>query len=109
MVINAQAQVKDSIQTNLDTTKIKKDNFMDLQAEMVTGLFGTELDGKSNGKTLNFLQLLEKTDLPPEQKIELRNWYYLQAKDLSQKQKDSLGNAIAQKIKAAQSESKQRP
>ena len=43
-------------------------------------------------------------DLPENQKQEYRNLYYLQAKDLTQKQKDSLGNAIGKKIKEAKQE-----
>ena len=39
--------------------------------------------------------------MPTEQKAEYKNWYYLQSKDLTEKQKDSLGKAIEKKIMEA--------
>ncbi|MBG6128792.1 hypothetical protein IWQ47_000516 [Aquimarina sp. EL_43] len=69
-----------------------------MQTNLLSGVFGENLDGKSNGKTINFLELLEKMDIPAEQKLEYKNMYYLQAKELTQKQKDSLGSAIEKKI-----------
>lgn len=100
----AQAQKKDSTKT--DTTKVKteekKDNFMDLAAGTLGDIFGENLDGKSKGKKLTFLEFLEKVDLPKDQKAEYKNWYYLHVKDLTEKQKDSLGSALEKKIKEAQ-------
>ncbi|WP_179008448.1 hypothetical protein [Winogradskyella forsetii] len=86
---------KDSLQE--DSTKIEKDNFLDMGAGSLTNLFGENLDGKPNGKKLSFLELIAKMDLTEEQKVEYKNLYYLQAKDLSEKQKDSLGKAIEKK------------
>jgi hypothetical protein len=91
---------KDTIVT--DTTKVKKNNLLDMQSEFLTSTFGENLDGKSNGKKISFLELLDQMDMPAEQKAEYRNWFYLQAKDLTEKQKDSLGKAIEIKIKEAQ-------
>jgi len=95
-----QSQAKDNKKTdsNKVNKEVNKDNFMDLGAETLTSIFGENLDGKPSGKKLSFLQLLEKMDLPKEQKEEYKNWYYLQTKDLTQKQKDSLGNALEKKI-----------
>ncbi|XLS27819.1 hypothetical protein ACJD0Z_11495 [Flavobacteriaceae bacterium M23B6Z8] len=91
-----------------DTTKVKKttqkkeaDNFMDLQSNVMTDILGSDLSGKPDGKKLNFIELLEKMELPPEQKEEWRNWYYLQSKEMTQKQKDSLGVALGKKLKEA--------
>ncbi len=64
-------------------------------------IFGENLDGKSKNKKLSFLELLEKMDMPANQKAEYKNWYFLQAKDLTEKQKDSLGKAIEKKIMEA--------
>ncbi|WP_106792554.1 hypothetical protein [Aquimarina sp. Aq78] len=88
---------------SIDTSKtskknVKKENLLDMKANLLSGVFGENLDGKSNGKTISFLELLEKMDIPAEQKLEYKNMYYLQAKKLTQKQKDSLGLAIEKKI-----------
>jgi len=96
-------------QTQKDTIKTKKkmvqnDNFLDMGAETLTQLFGENLDGTATGKKLSFLELLNKMELPADQKEEYRNWYYLQAKDLTEKQKDSLGKALEKKISEAQKE-----
>ena len=93
---NAEAQTKS---TKKDTVKAKKkDNLLDMQANVLTDIFGSNLDGKRDEKKLNYLQLLEKSGLTEAQKKEYRNWYYLQSKNLTQKQKDSLGNAMRKKI-----------
>ena len=95
------AQTK-KVPTKTDTTKVKKDNFLDLGAGTLGGIFGENLDGQSKNKKLSFLELLEKMDVPTEQKAEYKNWYYLQSKNLTEKQKDSLGKAIEKKIIEAQ-------
>ena len=87
--------------TKTDTPKVKKDNFMDMGAGTLGQIFGENLDGKSTNKKISFLELLDKMDMPAEQKAEYKNWYYLQAKDLTEKQKDSLGKAIEKKIMEA--------
>lgn len=96
-------------QTKKDSTKtekkpIQKDNFLDMGSGTLGQIFGENLDGQSKNKKLTFLELLEKMNLPADQKAEYKNWYYLQAKDLTEKQKDSLGKAIEIKIKQAQLE-----
>ncbi|WP_422859478.1 hypothetical protein ACOKFD_00620 [Flagellimonas sp. S174] len=83
-------------------TEVKSDNFMDLAAGTLTQIFGEDLDGNSTGNSLSFLEFIEKMDLPKEQKEEYKNWYYIQTKDLTQKQKDSLGNALKEKMIEAQ-------
>ncbi|MAX71149.1 MAG: hypothetical protein CMC76_08625 [Flavobacteriaceae bacterium] len=94
----AQQKAKQKDSTKVDSVKVDKNNFADLQSKTITGIFGENLDGKSTGKKLGFLELLEKMDLSPEQKLEYKNMYYAQAKELTQKQKDSLGKAIEKKI-----------
>ncbi|RRQ50704.1 hypothetical protein DZC72_09300 [Maribacter algicola] len=79
----------------------KSENFMDLQTNTLTDLFGSDLSGTPDGKQLNFLELLEQSDLPEEQKKEWRNYYYLQSKELTQKQKDSLSLALHKKMQKA--------
>ncbi|WP_445733445.1 hypothetical protein [Mariniflexile sp.] len=93
-------------QTKKDSTKtekkpVQKDNFLDMGSGTLGQIFGENLDGKSKNKKLSFLELLEKMDMPANQKAEYKNWYFLQAKDLTEKQKDSLGKAIEKKIMEA--------
>ena len=77
---------------------------MDMLSGTLTGAFGENLDGKSKGlgKGIGYLQLLEKSNLPKKEKEEYRNWYFLQAKEMTQTQKDSLGKALSKKIIAAE-------
>ncbi|MBJ2173225.1 hypothetical protein JBL43_03195 [Aureibaculum sp. A20] len=90
--------------TTTEKKSVQNDNFLDMGAKSLTQVFGENLDGNTSGKKLNFLEMLKKMNLPTEQKEEYRNLYYLQAKDLTQKQKDSLGRALGEKIKEAQLE-----
>jgi len=76
----------------------KNNNFLDMQTNVLTGILGENLDGKTTGKSIGFLELLEKTELPENQKLEYRNQYYLLSKELTQRDKDSLGRAFEQKI-----------
>lgn len=94
-----QAQITDSTKTAKDTTKTE--NLMDMQAKFLTSTFGENLDGNPTRKPLSFLELLDSVNLPPEQKSEYVNWYYLHANELTQKQKDSLGKAMKKKITEA--------
>ncbi|WP_103864526.1 hypothetical protein [Aquimarina sp. I32.4] len=94
------AQNKEAKKTDKKT--VKKDNLLDMQTNVLSSIFGENMDGKSNGKPINFLELLEKMDISSEQKLEYKNSYYLQAKKLTQKQKDSLGKTIEKKILEAQ-------
>jgi len=81
-----------------DSTTIKKNNLLDMQTNILTSMFGSNLDGNVDGKSIGYLELLKKSNLPEDQKTEYKNFYYLQAKDLTQKQKDSLSKVIEQKI-----------
>jgi len=81
-----------------DTTSIKKDNLMDMQTNILTSMLGSNLDGNVDGKSIGYLELLEKSDLTEAQKTEYKNLYYLQAKDLTKKQEDSLCKVIEKKI-----------
>ncbi|TPN85377.1 hypothetical protein [Aquimarina algicola] len=98
-------QLANAQKTNTTKTEkhhTQKENLLDMQTNVLSSLLGENLDGKPNGSTINFLELLEKTDLPANQKLEYKNMYYLQARELTQKQKDSLGKAIEKKILEAQ-------
>lgn len=91
-----------SLAQKKDTTK-KQDNFLDLASKSITQILGKDLDGKPSKKGIGYLDLLEKSNLPSEQKKEYKSWYYLQSKkQLTQKQKDSLGKALEKKILEAE-------
>tara|TARA_R110002049_G_scaffold122467_3_gene277335 strand:+ start:7105 stop:7503 length:399 start_codon:yes stop_codon:yes gene_type:complete len=94
------AQIKKD-STKTEKKPVQKDNFLDMGSGTLGQIFGENLDGKSKNKKLSFLELLEKMDMPADQKAEYKNWYFLQAKDLTEKQKDSLGKAIEKKIMEA--------
>ncbi len=85
-----------------EKSTIKTENLLDMQTNVLSSVFGEDLDGKSGGKTIGYLELIDKLDLSPEQKAEMTNIYYLQAKELNQKTKDSFGKALEQKIQEAQ-------
>ena len=80
-------------------TESKNDNLMDMMSESMTGMLGTELTGTPEGESIGFLELLQKSDLPEEQKKEYAQWYYLQSKNLTKKQKDSLALSLEKKLK----------
>lgn len=84
-----------------DSTTSNPNIFLDKGTQTLTSLFGENLDGNANGKAIGYLELLEKSKLPEKQKTELKNQYYLISKNLTQKQKDSLGQAIGKQIKDA--------
>ena len=95
-----EAQNKDVVKTDKSTAKT--DNLLDMQTNVLTNVFGENLDGNSQGKSIGYLELLDKMDKSQEQKAQMKNIYYLQAKELNQKTKDSLGKALEQKIMEAQ-------
>lgn len=84
-----------------DSTTVDPNNLLDLQSKTLTSILGEDLDGESAKKPIGYLELLEKSDLSAEQKEEYKNLYYLQAKELTQKQKDSLSNALLKKMQDA--------
>ena len=97
-----QAQNKEATKTSNKTSK--EANLLDMQTNALTGVFGENMDGSTQGESIGYLELLEKMDLSADQKEEMTNIYYLQAKEPNQKTKDSLSKALEQKMKEAQLE-----
>jgi len=83
-----------------DSVAQNQDNFMDMAAKTFTGIFGNSLDGNPNGLTegIGFLELLEKTEFPEQEKEEYRKMYRAQSQDLTKAQRDSLEGFFFQKI-----------
>lgn len=97
-----QAQNKETLKTEKSTAKT--DNLLDMQTNVLTRVFGENMDVNTQGESIGYLELIEKMDVSEDQKAEMTNIYYLQAKEPNQKTKDSLGNALEQKMKEAQLE-----
>lgn len=77
------------------------ENLMDMQANFLTDLFGSDLSGTPDGQRLGYLEMLENSDLPEKEKQGLRRMYYLQSGHLTQKQKDSFSLALHKKMQKA--------
>ena len=94
--ISLTAQTKKDKIKKKDSTKFEQKNLMDMQANVLTGIFGKNLDGKNTGfnNAIDFLELLEKTDFSAEEKRKYKNYYLLQSKNMNQKEKDSLNKIM---------------
>ncbi len=85
-----------SAQTNLP--KDSTNNLLDMQAKTYGNIFGEELTGQPGGKITSYLDLLERSDLPAEQKSRLRAFYKTYAAQLDEKGKDSLGEMLSKQL-----------
>ena len=59
-------------------------NFLDLQASTLGNIFGDSLTG-GNGKVTNYLELVNKSDMPEADKQDLRDAYGQYSKTLMKK------------------------
>ncbi len=85
-----------------------RNNIMDTQATIITKIFGSNLDGNPDGTSLNFSELIEKSDASPELKKHAKETYFVQSKNLTEKQKDSLDTALGKQIMNARKETKKK-
>ena len=69
-------------------------NFLDLQAATLGNIFGDTLTG-GNGAVNNYLDLVNKSDMPEADKQTLRDAYARYSKSLNAQGKDSLQSAMA--------------
>lgn len=72
-------------------------NFLDLQASTLGNIFGDSLTG-GKGKVTNYLELVEKSDIPEADKQDLRDAYMKYSKTLDAQGKDSLQAAMAKEL-----------
>ncbi len=72
-------------------------NFLDLQAATLGDIFGEELTG-GNGEVNNYLDLVNKSDMPEADKQNLRDSYARYSKTLDAQGKDSLQRAMAKEF-----------
>jgi len=72
-------------------------NFLDLQASTLGNIFGDSLTG-GNGKVTNYLELVDKSDMPEADKQDLRDAYMKYSKSLDAQGKDSLQAAMGKEL-----------
>ena len=72
-------------------------NFLDLQAAGLGDIFGEELTG-GNGKVTNYLELVDKSDMPEADKQNLRDAYWKYSKSLDAQGKDSLQTVLTKQL-----------
>jgi hypothetical protein len=72
-------------------------NFLDLQAGTLGNIFGDSLTG-GKGKVTNYLELVDKSDIPEAEKKQLREAYLLYSKALDAQDKDSLQTVLTKQL-----------
>jgi hypothetical protein len=72
-------------------------NFLDLQASTLGNIFGDSLSG-GKGKVTNYLELVDKSDMPEADKQDLRDAYMKYSKSLDAQGKDSLQAAMGKEL-----------
>ena len=72
-------------------------NFLDLQASTLGNIFGDSLTG-GNGEVNNYLDLVNKSDMPEADKQDLRDAYQRYSQALDAQGKDSLQTAMSQEL-----------
>ena len=72
-------------------------NFLDLQASTLGNIFGDSLTG-GKGKVTDYLDLVNKSDMPEADKQDLREAYMKYSKTLDAQGKDSLQAAMGKEL-----------
>ncbi|MCK0147990.1 hypothetical protein MWU78_20255 [Arenibacter sp. F26102] len=72
-------------------------NFLDLQARTLGNILGDSLTG-GNGMVTDYLDLVNKSDMPEADKQNLRDAYHRYSQALDAQGKDSLSIALTQKF-----------
>ncbi len=75
-------------------------NFLDLQASTLGNIFGDSLTG-GNGEVTNYLDLVNKSDMPEADKQNLRDAYQRYSKTLDAQGKDSLQSVLSKQLLTA--------
>jgi len=75
-------------------------NFLDLQASTLGNIFGDSLTG-GKGKVNNYLDLVNKSDMPEADKQNLRDFYAQYSATLDAKGKDSLQTVLSKQLLTA--------
>ena len=72
-------------------------NFLDLGAAGLGDIFGDSLTG-GNGKVTNYLELVDKSDMPEADKQDLRDAYQRYSQALDAQGKDSLQTVMTKEL-----------
>ena len=72
-------------------------NFLDLQAGALGDIIGDSLTG-GKGKVTNYLELVDKSDMPEADKEDLREAYWEYSKKLDAQGKDSLQSVMVKEL-----------
>lgn len=72
-------------------------NFLDLQASTLGNIFGDSLTG-GNGKVTNYLDFVNKSDMPEADKQDLREAYQRYSQALDAQGKDSLQSVMTKEL-----------
>jgi hypothetical protein len=84
-------------QTDPKPSAENTNNFLDIQAAGLGDIFGEELTG-GNGEVNNYLDLVNKSDMPEADKQNLRDAYRKYSEALDAQGKDSLQTAMSQEL-----------
>lgn len=87
-------------QTDPKPSAENTNNFLDIQAAGLGDIFGEELTG-GNGKVNNYLDLVNKSDMPEADKQNLRDAYRKYSQALDAQGKDSLQTALSKQLLTA--------
>jgi hypothetical protein len=84
-------------QTDPKSSAENTNNFLDIQAAGIGDIFGEELTG-GNGEVNNYLDLVNKSDMPEADKQNLRDVYRKYSQALDAQGKDSLQTAMSKEL-----------
>ncbi|MCM4174084.1 hypothetical protein DHD32_21690 [Arenibacter sp. TNZ] len=84
-------------QTDPKPTSEVSNNFLDLQASTFGNILGDSLTGRK-GKVTDYLDFVNKSNIPEADKQNLRDTYHRYSQALDAKGKDSLKAAITQQL-----------
>lgn len=87
------------------TDSTKRMNLLDEQTKIFGSIFSTMGEDNPLGGATNYLELLEKTEMPVEQKEHLRDMYQLYDASLDPRKKEELKVRIDKMLKEAMDKS----
>ncbi|MGB5275250.1 MAG: hypothetical protein WBN39_14440 [Flavobacteriaceae bacterium] len=87
-------------QTEPKASAENTNNFLDIQAAGIGDIFSEEMTGR-NGEINNYLDLVNKSDMPEADKQNLRDVYRKYSQALDAQGKDSLQTALSKQLLTA--------
>ncbi len=100
--VSKEEEVKDEKKSTKNNGDV---NLLDAQIDVYKTLFaGETIEGIDFDNVDGFLDLVEKTDFTPEQKLEFREMYFSQTNQPHRKAGDSIGQVLYKKMLEAEKE-----